>query len=270
MLAWLFGRKKPSDLPWYSALKAVPMRGIPDELAAQESRELTGVELETLQRELLDPPRRPRDDAPLFTELAQGKGLLTYILPEGGKQCLLVFSTSIRAADYARTQLTTGPRTQYLVSSPLQLLKILTDLREAGVESLALDRCPRCPTFSVVGLDPLASADTVLKIWAIHKASEIVRTNLYLAYALKSARAGRLEVARDVALEAIGHVTLEDPRLHFLLGQLALGLSDRVLLREARAHLAFFRQDEWEQRLGQSARRGSPEFPDFERIAGSR
>jgi len=93
----------------------------------------------------------------------------------------------------------------------------------------------------------------------------------------KPVRAGRvcnecrvLEVARDVALEAIGHVTLEDPRLHFLLGQLALGLSDRVLLREARAHMAFFRQDMWEQRLDRSVRSGSPEFPDFEQIAGSR
>jgi hypothetical protein len=270
MLAWLFGRKKPSDLPWYSVLKAVPTRGIPDELAAQENREFTGGELEALQCELLDPPRRPRDDAPLFTELAQGKGLVTCILPDGVKQCLLVFSTSIRAADYARTQLTTGPRAQYLVSSPLQLLKILAGLRKAGVESLALDRCPRCRTFSVVSLDPLASADTVLKLWAIHKATEILRTNLYFAYALKSARAGRLEVARDIALEAIGHVTLEDPRLHFLLGQLALGLSDRVLLREARAHMAFFGQDMWEQRLARSVRSGSPEFVDFEQIAGSR
>ncbi len=270
MLAWLLGRKNPSDLPWYSALKAVPTRGIPDELAAEEKQEYIEGEMEALQRELLDPPRRPSDDAPLFTEIAQGKGLTTILLPDGVKRCLLVFSTSFRAADYARMQLTTGPRVQYLLSSPLQLVKQHANLREVGVESLALDPCPRCPTFGVLSLNSLASADTVLKIWAIHKSSEIVRTNLYFAYAVKSARAGRLEVARDVALEAIGHVTLEDPRLHFLLGQLALGLRDRVLLREAKAMLAFFRQEMWEQRLDQSVQSGSPEFPDFEWIAGSR
>ncbi len=270
ILTWLLGRARSSELPWYSALKAVPTRGIPDELRAQEDQEFGENKDEALRSELLDPPRRPLDDAPLFTELAQRKGLVTITLPDGIKRCLLVFSTPFRAADYARVQLATDPRPQYLVSSPLQLLKLVADLKEVGVESLALDRCPRCPTFNLVSLTSQASADTVLGLWATHKSTEIMRANLYFAYALKCARAGRLEDARDVTLEAVGHVTPEDARLHFLLGQLALGLNDQVLLREARAQLTFFREGDWEEWLEGSVRSGSPEFPDIDWLAAAR
>lgn len=270
MLAWLPGRERSSELPWYSALKAVPTRVIPDELRAQEDQEYGDNKDEALRSELLDPTRRPPDDAPLFTELAQRGGLVTKTLPDGIKKCLLIFSTIFRAADYARVQLATSPRPQYLVSSSLQLLKLVADLREFGVESLALDRCPRCPIFTVVSLTSQASADTVLGLWAAHKSTEIIRANLYFAYALKCARAGGLEVARDVALEAVGHVTPEDPRLHFLLGQLALGLNDQILLREAKAQLTFFRDDDWEQRLDRSVWSGSPEFPDIDWLAAAR
>lgn len=264
MLEWLFGKKTPPDLPWYSALKAVPSRGVPDALAKREAEECGGPEHQVLQRELLDPPRRPPDNAPLFTELLTDRGAITVPLPEGGKQCLLVFSTPCRAGDYARVQLTMGPRVQYLSSSPLQLAKMLTDLRGAGVESIAVDRCPRCPTFCLIGLEPSVSADTLLKVWAIHKATETLRLRSYLAYALQSARAGKLEEVRDVALEGVGHVALEDPRFHFLLGQAALGLRDRRLLREARQYLAFFQEHEWGERLERAVQSGSPNFTALE------
>jgi hypothetical protein len=37
----------------------------------------------------------------------------------------------------------------------------------------------------------------------------LARGNLYFSYALEAARAGRIEVAREVALETVGHVDLE-------------------------------------------------------------
>lgn len=264
-------REGSSALPWYSALKAVPTRGIPDELRAQEDQEYGDNKDEALRSEFLAPTRRPPDNAPLFTELiTQRGGLVTTTLPDGIKQCLLIFSSPFRAADYARVQLATSPRPQYLVSSPLELLKLVADLRGVGIESLALDRCPRCPSFTVVSFTSQASANTVLELWATHKSTEIIRANLYFAYALKCARAGGFEVARDVALEAVGHVTPEDPRLHFLLGQLALGLNDKILLREAKAQLTLFRDDDLQQWLDGSVRSGSPEFPDIDRLAAAR
>ena len=100
----------------------------------------------------------------------------------------------------------------------------------------------------------------MVTIWAIGKAIELGWAELYLAYALESVRSGRLEAARDVALETVGHVTMEDPRLHLLLGRIAVGLEDRVLLREAREFLRFFRLSTWERKLDEIERSGSADF----------
>jgi hypothetical protein len=87
---------------------------------------------------------------------------------------------------------------------------------------------------------------------------------LYFAYALRSARAGQLEVARDVALEAVGHVSLEDPRPHLLLGELAVALRDRTLLQEAQAFLRFFKHERWGQKLARAVQSGQALFEDGE------
>ena len=73
-------------------------------------------------------------------------------------------------------------------------------------------------------------------IWAITKSTERARAELYFAHALELARGGRLELARDVSLEAVEHVTMEDPRLHLLLGQVAIGVKNERLLMEAKAN----------------------------------
>jgi hypothetical protein len=102
----------------------------------------------------------------------------------------------------------------------------------------------------------------VITIWAIQKAAEILRAELYLAYASGLARRGRLDAARDVALETVGHVTMANPRVHFLLGQLAVGLDDRPLLREAATFLRAFGFQPWVDKLGRVVRSGSPDFAE--------
>jgi hypothetical protein len=108
----------------------------------------------------------------------------------------------------------------------------------------------------------MTTANDLIVVWSIHKATEIARANLYFSHALESARAGRLEIARDVALETVGHVSLEDPSPHWLLGQLAVILRDQRLLREAKAFLRFLKLDHWERRLDQVVVSGSPDFED--------
>jgi hypothetical protein len=68
---------------------------------------------------------------------------------------------------------------------------------------------------------------------------EFARSSLYWEYARTAAKNGQFLRARDVALELVGHVTPEDPRSHLLLGKLAIQLRDKLLLREAKAFLAF-------------------------------
>jgi hypothetical protein len=109
-------------------------------------------------------------------------------------------------------------------------------------------------------MSPTDGAATIVALWAIHKATELARAELYFEYASWSARGGRLEIARDVALEAVGHVTWEDPHLHLLLGQIAISLGDRTLLRETRAFLRFFKLVPWERKLDEIQRSGSLDF----------
>jgi hypothetical protein len=69
-----------------------------------------------------------------------------------------------------------------------------------------------------------------------------------------------MEVARDVALQVVGHVTPDNPSTHLLLGQVAVALGDRTLLREARAFLTFLRKDAMLHRLEQAEQAGTPDF----------
>src|SRR6266704_1412458 len=182
MLNWLTGKRNRKELPEYSALRAIPTRGVPPDLAAAEGSESFATSRENLERELRKLPR------------------------------------------------------------------------------LALDRCPRCPVFTTVGTPK--TSDDLIGLWSIFKATQLTRGNLYFSYALESARAGRIEIALDVALETVGHVNLEDPRPHLLLGQVAVKLRDRELLREAKSFLQFFKLERWERKLDQVVQSGSPDFED--------
>jgi hypothetical protein len=267
MLDWLTGKRNRKELPEYSALRSTPTRGIPPDLAAAEESDSFSTCCENIRLELRKPLRRPRVDEPLFTELleAKGRGVVTINLPDHSGQCLPVFSTPFRASDYVQTLLTSGPAARYLSSSPLQLVLMLRDIEAVGIKKLVLDRCPRCSVFTTIGMSSIGTSsretsDGLIDLWCTSKAIELSRADLYFSYALESARAGRIEIARDVALETVGHVNLEDPRPHLLLGQPAVRLRDRELLRQAKAFLRFLKLDRWERKLDQVVQSGSPNF----------
>jgi hypothetical protein len=190
-------------------------------------------------------------------------GIVTITLPDNGGHCVPVFSTPVRAADYVQTLLATGPQVQYLCSSPLQILCMVRDVERAGIKSLALDRCPRCSVFCAVDCKSIKTADDAITSWAIAKATELARAELYFAYARKAASRGQLEVARGVTLEAVGHVSMEDPRLHLLLGQIAVARGDRAQLAEANTFLQFLGFQPFQRKLEQVARSGIPDFADL-------
>lgn len=262
MLEWLTRRKKRRELPEYSRLRAVPTRDLPSDLVQMEAGEVFAARYDVIARDLRTSPDQPRDGAPLFTSLVleQGRAAVTFPLPDDGGHCLPVFSTPFRAADYAQTLLTSMSSVQYLASTASQLLGMVHDLETVGISALAVDRCPRCPIFSSVKTASLKAARDLLELWAIHKTTELSRMQLYFDYALRSARAGHLETAREVALETVGHVSLENPRLHLLLGQIAVGLSDRTLLREAKAFLVYFKHESCDRSLDQTIQAGQPTF----------
>lgn len=262
MSNWLKRRRTREEIPEYASVRRTPNRGLPSDLAEREAGEVFVSQREEIERSLREPPRRPQAESPLFVGLlaATQAGVVTMTLPEGGSPCLPIFSTPFRAADYVQTHLVRGPAVTYLSSSPLELVAMLGDLSGMGIEQFALDRCPRCNTFTAIGSDSITTADDAVKCWSIWKATELARMDLYLSYAAASARAGELDTAREVTLETVAHVSFEDPRAHFLLGQIAVALQDREMLREAEAFLHFFQFDLWERRLDGVVRSGSPDF----------
>lgn len=252
-------------MPEYSALRKTPTRGLPFDLKEQESSQKHRDRRDEIARWLGEPPRRPDVDSPLFVEIVDIKqqGLLTIENPEDGSRCLPVFSSPFRAADYARTLLDSSTSVNYLSSSPRELVRMLQDLREVAVEKFVVDRCPRCNLFCAIHNVSITTAEKAIECWSIIQATELARLDLYLIHAQTSARTGELFASRDVLLETAAHVSFEDPRVHVLLGQVALALHDRELLREAKAFLQFLKLNTWERKLDEVVKSGTPNF-EFE------
>lgn len=262
MLNWLKRGRSRDEMPEYAAIRRAPNRGLPSDLGEREASQAFAAQREAIEHSLCEPSRRPQDQSPLFVALldASQQGVVTMALPDRESPCLPIFSTPFRAADYIRALLARGPAVKYLSSSPLELVGMLRDLRGMGIEHFALDRCPRCNIVTTIGCASITTADDAIKCWAIWKATELARLDLYLSHAQASARAGGLEAARDVVLETIAHVSLDDPRAHLLLGQIAVAIQDRPMFREAKAFLQFFKLNSWERRLDEADRSGAPDF----------
>jgi hypothetical protein len=230
------------SLPSYSLLRAVPTRCLPQELGDREASTDYQEWRDRIESDL-DAQGCDEDEPNFLTLLKTGSGFLQLLLPQLEGGCLLAFSTSIRAADYARVAASKQTFT-YFCSSPKQVVIGVNELREhAGVRNIALDRCPRCDVFTTIAASSFDSSAKVIQMRNIFKATKIARCGLYWDYARSKARSGELLCARDVALELVGHVTAEDPRSHLLLGKVAIQLHDKRLLREAKEFLAFLKQD---------------------------
>lgn len=252
-------------MPEYSALRKTPTRGLPFDLTEQESSQEHSDRHDEIARWLCESPRRPEVESPLFVEIIDIKqqSFLTIENPEDGSRCLPVFSNPFRAADYVRTLLDSSQSVNYLSSSPREFVTMLQDLREVGVEKFVLDRCPRCNFFSAIHSGSIITADKAIECWSIIKATQLARLDLYLTHAQTSARTGEFFASRDVLLETAAHVSFDDPRVHVLLGQVAVALHDRELLREAKAFLQFFKFNSSERKLDQAVQSGSLNF-EFE------
>jgi hypothetical protein len=127
---------------------------------------------------------------------------------------------------------------------------MLTDLRgNSAVQSFAVDVCLYCLTSPALTMDSLLTPARVVERWAIHKSDELAREFLYFAQANDASACGDFQLAEATTLDAVRHVTAESPRLHLLLGKIALSLGDEDLFREAKAFLEFPQADHSLQEL---------------------
>jgi len=233
--------RSPSDLPYYTALEpSHPGKVRRDFSELENSPEIDRLRAE-FESELLSLPRLPAEDEPLLTSLVIApSGVFTATLPNS-TPCLLIFSTPLRAAEYARVH-AGSLQLSYMSSTPKEFVQMMGDLRSRGnIQSFALDVCPHCMTFTVLNTNSILTPAAVVKIWAIHKSGELARESVYFASAQAAARRGDFQEAKEVALEAIQHVTTDSTRLHLLLGKIALSLKEKDVFGEAQAFLEFLR-----------------------------
>ncbi|HET7107613.1 MAG TPA: hypothetical protein VFI38_12450, partial [Candidatus Acidoferrum sp.] len=225
------GSRQPSrsrsGLPYYTVLEQTrPGKARRDFSDLENSPEIDRLRAE-FESELLTLPRLPAEDDPLLTSLLVApSGFFTVTLPNS-TPCLLIFSTPLRAAEYARIH-AGALQLKFLSSTPKQFVQMLGDLRSGGnIQNFALDVCPHCMTFPVFSTNSIMTSEQVVKIWAIHKSGELARESVYFARAQAAARRGDFQDAKEVALEAIQHVTSDSARLHLLLGKIALSLKEK-------------------------------------------
>ena len=168
MSIWPFRKKR--TIPSYSLLDAEPCRGIPKELSDREASDDFKATVDRIRTELLT---QPHDlDAENFAIfLAFGEGLLQIQVPEG--KCLLVFSASARAADYIRVQVPDlADQLGFFGSTPRNSVKVIQHFTEyAGIDLVALDRCPRCNIFATLNPDAMDKPETLIGAWAISVSS---------------------------------------------------------------------------------------------------
>ena len=238
-----------SAIPFYTAIeRSSPGDGRNDFSNLEDSPEHPRLR-DQFESDLLSLSNRPANDKPLLTTLLSGpSGVFTVTLPDS-EPCLLTFSTPFRAAAYARIH-GGSLSLKYLSSTPEEFARLMDDLRlNSSVESVTLDVCPYCLTFPAIRIDCLVTPDRVVELWAIHKSGELAREFLYFAQANDVYARGDLELAKATILEAVQHVTAESPRLHLLLGKVALSLGDRDLFREVQAFLEYLQANDFLQDL---------------------
>ena len=257
MLNWLFGKKKPDGLPDYTLLRETPSRTLPPELIQHESSAELVERRDRIQADLASAESTRSGERQFFVPV-DGRGRqATLVFPEG--QCLLVFSSVFKTADYRRTA-STVKHGGVLVVPVTGFCELLRNCERAGISLWTLDRCPRCATVTCIGTEQFTSDEMVTAVWTIQHATARAHFEAYLAHALAAARAGDFRLARDVALEMVGHIDAEDPRPHMLLGQLGVATGDRTLIDEAQTFLGFFQQHAWRERLAAVVQSGQPQF----------
>lgn len=133
---------------------------------------------------------------------------------------MLLFSSSFAAADYLRATDTRATVGQLKVE---ELPKLAQSWLSRGIQVAALDRCPRCPSFPAVALASMAkwTSKDFAQIWAHHRATRVVMSELRIRSAINHSAAGSHAEARNDLEYVRDHFDCGVPYLHQMIGLLA-------------------------------------------------
>jgi hypothetical protein len=233
-------RRRASQPPTYTGLEALARQETPATLLqAEESSEFRARQ-DALVQHLMSVDVRPGVTAPAFFSLRTGQGgVLTIPMPNDSGQCVPIFTSPYRAADYCRVVFQSADAMQYAVSSATEVTRMFPHFLAAGITSLTVDRCPRCAVFAAAVISAEKRSEDLLSLWAIAQASRASRVELWLDFAGDAFRRGDAAAARDVLMQCVAHVSGEDRRVHLFMREVAQKLGNRRLEQEAEAFLQF-------------------------------
>jgi hypothetical protein len=152
-------------------------------------------------------------------------GLLMLKAPAG--PVMLLFSSPFAASDYLRATSTQSTAGQFNVQA---LPELTQSWLSSGIQTASLDRCPRCTHCLSIPLGSMAkwSTEDFAKIWAHHRATRLVMSEIQIRSAMNHSAAGsHAETRRD--LEYLrDHFDCGLPYLHQVIGLLAGAQGDEA------------------------------------------
>ena len=133
---------------------------------------------------------------------------------------MLLFCTPFAASDYLRATGTHGKVGQLKTE---MLPALAQSWLSKGVQTAAVDRCPRCPQFLSIPLASMAkwTKEDFAKVWAHHRATRFVLGETRVRSAISHSAAGAHAAARTDLEYIRDHFECGLPYLHQLIGLLA-------------------------------------------------
>jgi hypothetical protein len=167
-------------------------------------------------KEILDSGRMPEW---LFVGRS-ATGLLTLQATRDQGPVMLLFSSPFAASDYLRAIGILGKTVQFKVET---LPERVQSWLSAGVQTAALDRCPRCPELLSIDLASMAKWTQVdfAKNWAHLRATRLVGGEIRIRSAINHYTAGSHAAARNDLEYIRDHFDCGIPYLHQMIALLA-------------------------------------------------
>jgi hypothetical protein len=161
------------------------------------------------------------------------------VKPEAGALALTTFTSMASFDDYTEVK---GLPSELVVVTLRELFSRFGELRELGIDSLTIDRCPRCNDERVTfKLDELSDETKVLSMYAVQLATQkhLVQQNLQLA-AQQTDTAKRLEMLQYI----IDHMNPGSVETRVEIARIAIANLDAALYERCRAHIARYAPDQ--------------------------
>jgi hypothetical protein len=169
-------------------------------------------------KEMLDAGNRPRA---LYLAVNGPNKLVSFKTVNPDYNVLLIFTSGHAAMDYLRTAKIGGGIHEF----PFESLSAYMEMwKKAQLDSFVLDRCPRCPQFTIAQIDGCTEEKFKI-LWAIHRATRNFQAKRLIGAYLNSSNAaknpgGKPSSPREMRnlLETLrDHIDYSVPYVHWLI-----------------------------------------------------